>query len=147
MDNAEEPAAPENNALDIKEKDASAQEAQLWLRMEPELTRAVLAKTEEELLGGLAALMRNKVETEKANRRLAYTLAEIEEPKQEWKRCGSRFALPERSCLYDLPTWSESERAWPNRGRSSRRRGPGCRPGLKKWPLKSWPLFRLSATN
>jgi chromosome segregation ATPase len=42
-----------------------------WLRMDPSLTRAVLAKTEEELLGSLAALMRNKVEHEQASRRFA----------------------------------------------------------------------------
>ncbi len=54
-----------------------------WLRMDPELTRAVLAKTEEELLGGLAALMRNRVETEKAGRRLAQLLLDIEEARKE----------------------------------------------------------------
>lgn len=37
--------------------DLETQDTQ-WLRMDPSLTRAVLAKTEEELLGGLAALMR-----------------------------------------------------------------------------------------
>jgi hypothetical protein len=54
-----------------------------WLRMDPSLTRAVLAKTEEELLGSLAALMRNKVEHEQANRRFAQILMETERAKQE----------------------------------------------------------------
>jgi hypothetical protein len=54
-----------------------------WLRMDPSLTRAVLAKTEEELLGSLAALMRNKVEYEQASRRLAQIQLETEQAKQE----------------------------------------------------------------
>ena len=54
-----------------------------WLRMDPSLTRAVLAKTEEELLGSLAALMRNKVEYEQASRRFAQIQMETEQAKQE----------------------------------------------------------------
>jgi predicted nuclease with TOPRIM domain len=54
-----------------------------WLRMDPSLTRAVLAKTEEELLGSLAALMRNKVEHEQASRRLAQTQIDTEQAKHE----------------------------------------------------------------
>ena len=54
-----------------------------WLRMDPSLTRAVLAKTEEELLGSLAALMRNKVEHEQASRRFAQIQMETEQAKQE----------------------------------------------------------------
>ncbi len=54
-----------------------------WLRMDPSLTRAVLAKTEEELLGSLAALMRNKVEYEQASRRLAQIHIETEQAQQE----------------------------------------------------------------
>jgi hypothetical protein len=54
-----------------------------WLRMDPSLTRAVLAKTEEELLGSLAALMRNKVEYEQASRRFAQIQLETEQAKQE----------------------------------------------------------------
>jgi predicted nuclease with TOPRIM domain len=54
-----------------------------WLRMDPSLTRAVLAKTEEELLGSLAALMRNKVEHEQASRRLAQTQIDAEQAKHE----------------------------------------------------------------
>jgi hypothetical protein len=54
-----------------------------WLRMDPSLTRAVLAKTEEELLGSLAALMRNKVECEQASRRFAQIQLETEQAKQE----------------------------------------------------------------
>src|SRR5580693_8731433 len=54
-----------------------------WLRMDPSLTRAVLAKTEEELLGGLAALMRNKVEHEQVSRRLAQVQIDAAEAKHE----------------------------------------------------------------
>ena len=51
--------------------------------MDPSLTRAVLAKTEEELLASLAALMRNKVEYEQASRRFAQVQMETELAKQE----------------------------------------------------------------
>jgi predicted nucleic acid-binding Zn-ribbon protein len=54
-----------------------------WLRMDPELSRTVLSKTEEELLGTLSALMRHKVEHEKAQRALANTILEIQQAKQE----------------------------------------------------------------
>jgi chromosome segregation ATPase len=54
-----------------------------WLRMDPSLTRSVLAKTEEELLGSLAALMRNKVEHEQVSRRLAQTQIDTEHAKHE----------------------------------------------------------------
>jgi hypothetical protein len=54
-----------------------------WLRMDPYLTRAVLAKTEEELLGSLAALMRNKVEHEQASRRFAHIQIDTEQAKLE----------------------------------------------------------------
>jgi predicted nucleic acid-binding Zn-ribbon protein len=54
-----------------------------WLRMDPELSRSVLSKTEEELLGTLSALMRHKVEHEKAQRALANTILEIDRAKQE----------------------------------------------------------------
>jgi chromosome segregation ATPase len=52
-----------------------------WLRMDPSLTRSVLAKTEEELLGSLAALMRNKVEHEQASRRLTQIQIDTEQAK------------------------------------------------------------------
>ena len=54
-----------------------------WLRMDPSLTRAVLAKTEEDLLGGLAALMRNKVEHEQVSRRLAQVQIDTAQAKHE----------------------------------------------------------------
>jgi predicted nuclease with TOPRIM domain len=54
-----------------------------WLRMDPSLTRAVLAKTEEELLGSLAALMRNKVEHEQASRRFAQIQIDAQQAKHE----------------------------------------------------------------
>jgi hypothetical protein len=54
-----------------------------WLRMDPSLTRSVLAKTEEELLGSLAALMRNKVEHEQVSRRFAQTQIDCEQARRE----------------------------------------------------------------
>jgi hypothetical protein len=54
-----------------------------WLRMDPSLARAVLAKTEEELLSSLAALMRNKVEHEQASRKFAQIQIDGEEAKHE----------------------------------------------------------------
>jgi DNA repair exonuclease SbcCD ATPase subunit len=54
-----------------------------WLRMDPPLTRAVLAKTEEELLGSLAALMRNKVEHEQVSRRFAQIQIDTEQARHE----------------------------------------------------------------
>ena len=70
---AERPTLEEGSKLNISPVQSTQigpQDAH-WLRMDPSLTRAVLAKTEEELLGGLAALMRNKVEHEQVSRRLA----------------------------------------------------------------------------
>jgi hypothetical protein len=66
----------------IEAQDADAH----WLRMDPSLTRAVLAKTEEELLGSLAALMRNKVEHEQVSRRFAQTQIDTEHAKRELER-------------------------------------------------------------
>ncbi len=66
-----------------------------WLRMDPELSRAVLAKTEEELLGSLSALMRNKIEHEKAQRALAHTMLEIEARKQELAGVKRQVAVAE----------------------------------------------------
>jgi hypothetical protein len=69
----ERPTVEEGSKLNISPVPATQigpQDAH-WLRMDPSLTRAVLAKTEEDLLGGLAALMRNKVEQEQLSRRLA----------------------------------------------------------------------------
>jgi hypothetical protein len=54
-----------------------------WLRMDPSLTRAVLAKTEEELLGSLAALMRNKVEHEQTARRFAQIQMDVQQAKHQ----------------------------------------------------------------
>src|SRR5271165_1567659 len=54
-----------------------------WLRMDPSITRSVLAKTEEELLGSLAALMRNKVEHEQVSRRFAQVQIDCEQARRE----------------------------------------------------------------
>jgi predicted nuclease with TOPRIM domain len=66
-----------------------------WLRMDPELSRMVLSKTEEELLGSLSALMRNKVEYEKAQRALAHTVLEIDQAKQEVANVKRQVAAAE----------------------------------------------------
>jgi septal ring factor EnvC (AmiA/AmiB activator) len=72
----------ELNVTQVRPGELEPQDA-LWLRMDPSITRAVLAKTEQELLGGLAALMRNKVEHEQVVRRLAQTHSDIEQARQE----------------------------------------------------------------
>jgi len=83
--NLERGSSNEANKLRVSQvspDDLETQETQ-WLRMDPSLTRAVLAKTEEELLGGLAALMRSKVEHEQVNRRLAQAHIENQQARQE----------------------------------------------------------------
>src|ERR1700675_4954706 len=78
-------SSEESNQLDVSSLQPTQMEPQdaHWLRMDPSLTRAVLAKTEEELLASLAALMRNKVEYEQASRRFAQVQVETELAKQE----------------------------------------------------------------
>src|SRR6267154_5189789 len=75
----------ESSKLDVSSLQPSQIEPQdaHWLRMDPSLTRSVLAKTEEELLGSLAALMRNKVEHEQASRRLAQIQIDTGQAKRE----------------------------------------------------------------
>jgi uncharacterized coiled-coil DUF342 family protein len=83
--NLERGSSNEENKLHVSQvspDDLETQETR-WLRMDPSLTRAVLAKTEEELLGGLAALMRSKVEHEQVNRRLAQARIENQQARQE----------------------------------------------------------------
>ena len=82
----EGPPAEKRNKLNISHVQATQIESQdtHWLRMDASLTRSVLAKTEEELLGGLAALMRNKVEHEQLGRRLAQIQIDIEQAKHEF---------------------------------------------------------------
>lgn len=83
---AERPAE-EATRLNISPIQSTHLEAQdtPWLRMDPSLARAVLAKTEEDLLGGLAALMRNKVEHEQVSRRLAQIQIDTAEAKREFE--------------------------------------------------------------
>jgi chromosome segregation ATPase len=83
--NLERGSSNEANKLHVSQvspDELETQETQ-WLRMDPSLTRAVLAKTEEELLGGLAALMRSKVEHEQVNRRLAQAHIENQHARRE----------------------------------------------------------------
>ena len=82
---AERPTVEEGSKLNISPVQSTQIEPQdaHWLRMDPSLTRAVLTKTEEELLGGLAALMRNKVEHEQVSRRLAQVQIQMAQVKDE----------------------------------------------------------------
>jgi len=82
---SEAPSPEEGNKLDISPVVPAQIEPQdaHWLRMDPSLTRSVLAKTEEELLGSLAALMRNKVEYEQVSRRFAQIQIDSEQAKHQ----------------------------------------------------------------
>jgi uncharacterized coiled-coil DUF342 family protein len=82
--NQPKPATSRPRELDAEP--TAPEQVHTWLRLDPSLTAAVLAKTEEELLGGLAALMRNKVETENAVRRLAQILTETGQAQKELER-------------------------------------------------------------
>jgi predicted nuclease with TOPRIM domain len=78
-------SADQGNELNVSQVRPGELEPQVahWLPMDPSITRAVLAKTEQELLGGLAALMRNKVEHEQVVRHLSQTHSDIEQARQE----------------------------------------------------------------
>jgi hypothetical protein len=54
-----------------------------WVSEDPDMARSVLAKTEEELIHGLSALMRNKVEQERAQYALAHLLRQVDEAQRE----------------------------------------------------------------
>src|ERR1700730_5705285 len=54
-----------------------------WFHMEPDITRAVISKAEEELLSGLSALMRNRVENEKLQRQMSASMQAIDDAKKE----------------------------------------------------------------
>src|ERR1700693_1084100 len=54
-----------------------------WFHMEPDITRAVISKAEEELLSSLSALMRNRVENEKLQRQMGASLQAIDDAKKE----------------------------------------------------------------
>ncbi len=96
---AERPTSEEGSKLNISPVQSTQIEPQdaHWLRMDPSLTRAVLAKTEEELLGGLAALMRNKVEHEQVSRQ-ARPGPDRRRRGKTRTRCdsGNRFAVLKR---------------------------------------------------
>ncbi|MBV8901381.1 MAG: hypothetical protein JOY92_14865 [Verrucomicrobia bacterium] len=81
-----QPKPADNPREELHVQPSAPEQVYTWLRMEPSLTSAVLAKTEEELLGGLAALMRNKVEIENAVRRLAQVLTETGQAQKELER-------------------------------------------------------------
>ena len=54
-----------------------------WFHTEPGITRAVISKTEEELLSSLSALMRNRVENEKLQRQMSASMQAVEDAKKE----------------------------------------------------------------
>jgi len=94
---AERRIAEERSQLNISPVPATPIEPQdaHWLRMDPSLTRAVLAKTEEDLLGGLAALMRNKVEHEQVSRRLAQVQIDTAQAKHELEAINQQIRRAE----------------------------------------------------
>jgi hypothetical protein len=95
-----------------------------WLRMDPSLTRAVLAKTEEELLASLAALMRNKVEYEQASRRFAQVQMETELAKQELATIKEQIRCAEEEVAIDKPS-----------------SGRAC---LRNWPPSPWRSLKCT---
>jgi predicted nucleic acid-binding Zn-ribbon protein len=54
-----------------------------WFYAEPDITRAVISKTEEELLSSLSALMHNRVENEKLQRQMSASMQAIDDAKKE----------------------------------------------------------------
>src|ERR1700722_16714561 len=54
-----------------------------WFHMEPDITRAVISKAEEELLSSLSALMRNRVENEKLQRQMTERMEATDDAKKE----------------------------------------------------------------
>ena len=54
-----------------------------WFHAEPDITRAVISKTEEELLSSLSALMRNRVENEKLQRQMTASMQAIDDAHKE----------------------------------------------------------------
>jgi len=53
-----------------------------WFHSDPDITRAVISKTEEDLLSSLSALMRNRVENEKLQRQISTSMQAIEDAKK-----------------------------------------------------------------
>jgi chromosome segregation ATPase len=54
-----------------------------WVAEDPQMARSVLAKTEDELIHGLSALMRNKVELERAQHALGHLLRQVDDARRE----------------------------------------------------------------
>ena len=92
-----EQSAEQGSELNISQVQPAQIEPQdaHWLRMDPSLTRAVLAKTEEELLGSLAALMRNKVEHEQASRRFAQVQIDTKQARHELESINKQIRRAE----------------------------------------------------
>lgn len=89
--NQPQPAGPR----EVNAEPTAPEQVHHWHQLDPSLASAVLAKTEEELLGGLAALMRNKVETEKATRRLAQIVMEAGQAQKELERVQAQVRQAE----------------------------------------------------
>jgi hypothetical protein len=54
-----------------------------WFHTDPDITRAVISKTEEDLLSSLSALMRNRVENEKLQRQMSANMQAVDDAKSE----------------------------------------------------------------
>jgi predicted nucleic acid-binding Zn-ribbon protein len=66
-----------------------------WFHSEPDITRAVISKTEEELLSSLSALMRNRVENEKLQRQMTAGMQAIQDAKNELLRIKNQVRSAE----------------------------------------------------
>jgi chromosome segregation ATPase len=78
---------PISNPLDFEhppsQQSASTSDPFGWVSEDPQMARGVLAKTQEELIHGLSALMRNKVEHERAQHALAHLLRQVDDARRE----------------------------------------------------------------
>lgn len=72
------------SARALKQQEETASRVDIpWFHADPDITRAVISKTEEELLSSLTALMRNRVENEKMQRQMSASMQAIEDAKKE----------------------------------------------------------------
>lgn len=72
-----------SSVVPLKPAEEASRVEMPWFHMEPDITRAVISKAEEELLSGLSALMRNRVENEKLQRQMSASMQAIDDAKKE----------------------------------------------------------------
>ena len=66
-----------------------------WFHADSDITRAVISKTQEELLSSLSALMRNRVENEKLQHQMSASMQAIEDAKKEHLAIKNRIRSAE----------------------------------------------------